>query len=34
VVCDECGWHCRPSSEVKVTPLHGTIGGPMGACDK
>jgi hypothetical protein len=21
VVCDECGWHCRPSRVVKLSPL-------------
>ena len=33
-VCDECGWHCRANSDARQTPLHGVIGGPMGACDK
>jgi len=34
VICDECGWHHRPSQGVKASPLHGVVGGPMGACDK
>lgn len=34
VICDECGWHYRPSSDIKVSPGYGAIGGPMGACDK